>query len=363
MKNLFLCLIMFFAFAVSIAAQENFLQTVLVEMPNKTAVSFEPAIVSPDADVLTSNLQNLRQSATGAAPNRVTRFLSDAANGVVFGYTIAIEPLANKKYRVSLEPIEKSVEPPRALLPKSRSLAGTRRATTILTLPNVVWTQTVAEGDALTIDLLEHPGLNIKIVDKIRVAASRERLVPPVALPRDFTLNDLPIAVSNLKLRVNDDEFQLGKTYSGSLLWLHLPAKGFFLISLVPRDGYDFRKIGTVNNNEIAFEFKGDRYKLTSDAAILPEKGAWFVWVLHDPKHTPFFVAPPIASRTNRDKPSELKNPFERNGSLAKPDDKSAFDPQQPQPRIDQSNQPDQPAPRKPVAGAVKDIQTIYPKN
>lgn len=362
MKNNFAILLLLFFLTATAFAQENFLQTVLVEMPDKTHVSFEPGVISSDANLLTSNLQNLRQTATAAIePNRVTRFLSDQTNGVVFGYTVLIEPLAQKKFKISLEPLTKNIQPPSRILPKSQSLSGARRATKVLTLPNVTWSQIIAEGDALTVDLLEHAGLNIKITDKIRVAHNRERLLPQPAFPKDFTLNDLQIAVTNLCVQVNADEIKVGKSYSGSLVWLHLPGKGFFLISLAPRSGYDFRKIGTIANREIEFDFKGDRYKLISDTDILPENGTWFAWVLHDPNHQPFFVEPAPDNSKQQEKPFDLKNPFERNGSIARRTEKTGLETATPQSKTESPAA--KPSAAKMRTGAVSDIQIIYPKN
>jgi hypothetical protein len=351
------------------SAQESFIETAIADLPNKTAVSVEPQAVvqSEKTTFTTAQFVHFRQQLQANAENRVLRLLVDEASAVIFGYEMTVEPLGGNKFRITLSPLAKGFNPPR-VAGQSSSLAGNRRRTTLLTLPQHFAAQTLQDGDALTVDLLEHPQLAIKITDKIRVSASRNRLLPAPNAPRDLTLNDLEMAVKNLKLKVNDGDFlpvgRIERSYAGSFIWLYLPPKGFFLLSLAPQEGYDFRKIGTISDKTIKFAHKGDLYEFASDEAVLPLAGAWNLWVLHEPNYHPFFAEMP----KNPDyepldiaPPDEtVENPLEINGTMSKPNEKSGFKPIGTEDTSQTSRVITVPQVR---LGAVNRIENILPKD
>jgi hypothetical protein len=83
---------------------------------------------------------------------------------------------------------------------------------------------------------------------------------------------------------------------TGALLWFYVPERGRFIFSLVPREGYQFKKIAVLDDNKIEFSVNGERYEWVSSTSILPNGGTWNLWVLHDPDYTPLFgseTAPP----------------------------------------------------------------------
>ena len=65
------------------------------------------------------------------------------------------------------------------------------------------------------------------------------------AAPRDFTLDAVTLSVKSYELSI--DGTLIGKSKSkigcaGSLLWIYIPDRGRFIFSLVPREGYAFRR-------------------------------------------------------------------------------------------------------------------------
>lgn len=64
-------------------------------------------------------------------------------------------------------------------------------------------------------------------------------------------------------------------------------------MSPFPRKGFDFQKIGTVENNKISFTFNGDNYKFVSTSPVLGSGGKWNVWVLHDSEYRSTFQLSP----------------------------------------------------------------------
>jgi hypothetical protein len=283
-----LCLLLFSGL-ISVQAQQNFNETLVYDLPDKSAVSFTPetVVMKQSAVYPMVQINNLQHQVLTADNNRIVRFLTDRVNNVFFGYELKIEAIPQtNQFRVSMSPLAQNV-----VLP-GNSLSNKQRKPTILTLPQAVTAQTLTDGDALVMDLLVNPQLELKIVDKIRVSFDREKLIP-TRIPRDFTLDEVEIALQNTRLTINDETFPIGKTaksYSGNLLWLYLPPKGFFMLSLTPREGYDFRKIGVLQDNKIKFEIDGDTYELNSSQPILPNGGTWSLWILHDRNYQPPFL-------------------------------------------------------------------------
>lgn len=312
---LFLILSVSTIFSINVRAQEIFQRPMLLDLAQNLAISFEPQAVDVNAKInlLSSDLINLRQQTNLLSNQRAVRFLSDTTSNVVFGYEISAEQLTPEQFRLKLMPLPENFSLPPALINKS-SLGGLRRrAVNLLTLSKQIVTENLNDGDALIIDLLVHPQLKIKIADKIRVSTSRQKLEPPsLSTPKDLTINDLELAIKNLKLRINEEEFLLSKasrTYAGSLIWLYLPPKGFFMLSLGPRDGYDFQKIGAVSNQKISFALKNEKYELLSESPIVSVDGTWNLWVLHVPDYKPPFLisSGEIETNKNQAENSEIK--------------------------------------------------------
>jgi hypothetical protein len=69
-------------------------------------------------------------------------------------------------------------------------------------------------------------------------------------------------------------------------IFLNAVASSF---SLVPREGYAFRKSGVLEGNRIEFVANGRHYEWVSGAPILPNGGTWNLWVLQDPNYSPLF--------------------------------------------------------------------------
>lgn len=369
MKNRLALFIVVLLAIVNARAQESFIETAITDLPNKTAVSVEPqAVVQSEKTVFTTaQLVNFRQQLQPNAENRVIRLLVDEASAVIFGYEMTVEPLGGNKFRLTLAPLAEGFNPPR-VSGQSASLAGNRRRTTLLTLPQQFESQIIEDGDALNIDLLQHPQLAIKITDKIRVSASRSRLLPGENTPRDLTLNDLEMAVKNLRLKVNDGDFlpvgKLKRSYTGSFIWLYLPPKGFFMLSLAPPAGYAFRKIGTVNDKTIKFTYQGDSYEFASDELILPLAGTWNLWVLHEPNYNPLLADVPTNyayEPSEKEDVENLENPIELNGKMSKPKENSGFSSAV---EIENASPTNRiiTLPRVRV-GAVNRIESIFPKD
>jgi hypothetical protein len=166
--------------------------------------------------------------------------------------------------------------------------------------------RTVSTGDTLSIDLLTDERSGELITDRITFAAPRRapagtRVLPP----RDLTADVVELQMAGPRLLVNgkpgwEDSVEgqrdnNGGSVQGDVIWTSIPGRGRVFLSLAPRPGYDFKKIGTVSGDRISFTVEGDRYEWVSQGAVatagpvLPFNNvqSWYVWVLHDPEYRP----------------------------------------------------------------------------
>jgi hypothetical protein len=262
----------------------------------------------------------------------VHRALVDAEGSFVFGYDLVVEPVAaTKQFKVSVKPMSAEFESQlRARRPQA---AENRAAQNVSTLPRPADAQLIDDGDAFALDLLVNPQTGVKIVDVVKVSFDRARLwsAPPNRVPlRDFTLGNVELAVRDYKLTINGELAGGGgkpaRGCAGALVWFYVPERGRFIFSLIPREGYDFQKIGRIENDKISFTLGGDVYEWTSSAPILgTSAGNWNVWVLHDADYVSDFDsveqimegaggAPPARATNGAASPEWLRDSLERIG-------------------------------------------------
>jgi len=111
----------------------------------------------------------------------------------------------------------------------------------------------------------------------------------PNLIPQEFTIDDGPVSIKvPFQVFVNGKEFQ-GHTIgwhidTGSTMWLGLPGQGMYILSLVPREGYQFRKAGAIRNHVIAFQSGGNHYEIRTSGPIAGAGKAWNLYVLHLPE-------------------------------------------------------------------------------
>ncbi|HEX8127613.1 MAG TPA: hypothetical protein VF527_00700 [Pyrinomonadaceae bacterium] len=220
----------------------------------------------------------------------VHRVLVDAEGGFVFGYDLVVEPLAaTKQFKISLKPMSAEFE---AQLRSRQPTTKNRAAQTFSTLTRPTDAQLIDDGDAFALDLLVNPETGVKIVDVVKVSFERARLwsAPPRrSVPlRDFTLGNVELAMRDYKLTINGElagggRQKAARGFAGALIWFYVPERGRFIFSLIPHEGYDFQKVGRIENNKISFTLGGDAYEWTSSAPVVgTSNGNWNLWVLHD---------------------------------------------------------------------------------
>lgn len=275
---------------VNVKAQEGKKQQLVIPMRGGYFVAF-----TTDADP--SNARALSSSFAEAyfQSQTIRRVFVDSGSDFYFGYDLIVEPVADtKQFRVSVRPL--SAEDENDL--RTRTSFKTRRIHPDYNAAGLMRAsapQMIEDGDAFALDVLVNPQTGGKIVDVVQVSFDQNKLrEAPVSEspPRDYTLADVELNISNYKLLVNGEMVAGAKRTggcAGPLVWFHLPGKGRFIFSLAPHDGYDFRKVATIEHNKISFNWDGTHYEWFSSSPIIGSGGNWNLWVMRDADYIPEF--------------------------------------------------------------------------
>lgn len=256
--------------------------------------------------------------AVGGNKNVFHRAFIDNARGMYFGYDIEVEPVSGaNQYKLVFKPLSITPKlppaPPRRL-PRTSGGDGNADAKannrqtaelTALALPSFPEPQIVQIGDTLSLDLLVNPQTGVKIVDLIKIYESSNASSSPFPSgsatggsnrpAADFSADAVEFKAISSILKINgqsvfDAESVPRPGVTGALIWFYTPEQGRFILSLVPREGYDFQKTGTIQGNKIAFSMRGNDYEWISQTPIVTSgSGNWNLWVLHDPNYRPRF--------------------------------------------------------------------------
>jgi hypothetical protein len=242
------------------------------------------------------------------APWVVHRLLMDTNRGLFYGYDIEIaKGDGPERFVVAIKPLAPAVEQE---FRQSRWSDFCRDCRPPQPMPSSAQRfpepRNVTIGDTLAIDLLADERSGELITDRITFAAVRRAQVPaPVASPRELKAEVVDLQMAHARLLVNgkpawEDSVEGkpdngGGSVQGDVIWTALPGRGRVFLSLAPRPGFDFKRIGLVAGDRISFTIEGDRYEWISQGAVATagpvppfnNVQSWYVWVLHDPEYRP----------------------------------------------------------------------------
>lgn len=293
----------------------------------------------------------------------IHRVLSDTAGRFIFGYDLWVAPNPDsRQFKIVVRPLDPHYES--KLRAGNPSDGKPPQSETISTFPKSTESQTLNDGDAFSLDLLVNQRSGVKIVDVVRVAFDRSKLWDnnPRTRPRDFTLDSVELAVKDYRLLVDGNVVSVGKStsaYAGTLLWFYVQERGRFIFSLVPRAGYEFQKVGIIEDNRIEFTVNGNHYEWLSSSPILQPGGTWNLWVLHDSKYTPLFgsEAAPVKKKDVFEKLDAAVNTAKENAARLRSQKQSTLSNRRDASRA-QATEP----PRVMVGGADR-IENLWPRN
>jgi hypothetical protein len=291
-----LLLLLLLCASLSVSAQEGKKQQLVIPMKGGYFVAF-----TTDADPLNARALSSSFAEASFQSQTIRRVFVDSGSDFFFGYDLLVEPIGEaKQFRISVRPL--GAEDEKEL--RARSSFKTRRMHpdyNAAGLSRASSPQVIDDGDAFALDVLVNPQTGGKIVDVVQVSFDQSRLrEAPVSEspPRDYTLADVELNISNYKLLVNGEMVAGAKRTggcAGPLVWFHLPGKGRFIFSLMPHNGYDFRKVATIEHNKISFNWDGTQYEWFSSSPIIGSGGNWNLWVTRDADYIPELYDPPKA--------------------------------------------------------------------
>jgi hypothetical protein len=287
------------------------------------------------------------------------RLLVDEKGRIVFVYDLVITKFESpKRFRVSARALDPAFE--HSLRAESPAAFQNEQGVGLPTLARATEQQTLADGETVALDLLINEALGVKVVDYVTVASERSLLSPGrhSRPPRDFGLNNVELAVNNYQLVVDEQAVVTSglRNCTGALVWFYLPGRGRFIFSLVPYEGYDFRKVGVIADNKISFRWKGVSYEWVSRAPIVGSGGLWNLWVLHDQDYMDIFA--PLVKKSE-EKVTDTIRLFPRRIGVPIPLPKNA----ESSALESHRSQKKQPAERiRVVIGGAKSIDALLPK-
>lgn len=290
-------------------AQEPARRQLVVPLADGGFVAFKSETAWTDTKKASPQLQQVPAVLSSKAlpdKNRtIHRVLKDTGGRFIFGYDLWVGPNPEtKQFKIIVRPLDPEFES--KLRAGNPSEGEQPQAESISTFPEPTEPQTLDDGDAFSLDLLVNQNTGVKIVDVVRVAFDRSNIWDnnPRTLPRDFAVDAVELAVKDYRLLVNGNVVSVGKSTkscAGTLLWFYVQNRGRFIVSLVPREGYAFQKVGIIEDNRIEFTVDGNHYEWLSSAPILQPGGTWNLWVLHDPNYTPLFGSEPPPANKKKD--------------------------------------------------------------
>jgi len=239
------------------------------------------ARMEPDGTIVSS-------SVWVAVSGRVTRFVLDQAQRRYFVYDLLIQSKEDSgALLVRLEPSRLSP----AEINEARSFVDP--AWSPVPLVKYPLIPEVRPGDTVAIDLLVNARTHQKVVDYLvvkRPAASGSPAGEPPP-PRDLSVEDVQLHLTDFRIGVNgaelDESTRVGGGIAGPALWLYLPSRGRFVMSLVPNAKLGFRRAGEVADGLLTFAAGQDRFVIRSADRIAPAGGRFNLYVRHDPGWRP----------------------------------------------------------------------------
>ena len=149
--------------------------------------------------------------------------------------------------------------------------------------------QEAVVGTTIAVELMTRPGASL--IDYVTLVSAPGNVAEraEAAPAHDFTAEDATFRLTSPSLAINGKSVALPpiQAIDGVVIWVYLPNRGKFTLSLAPRPSLGFRKAGEIRGSSLAFSDSGDQFTMTS-ADRIAGGGAYNLYVLHDPVSIPF---------------------------------------------------------------------------
>lgn len=258
--------------------------------------------------------EGLRMLTLSSGADTVHRVMLDRSRKVYFGYDARVTVVKSESdvsYRIAFASL--------SLTPELQQILGPDAQTwKLLPAPRFPPARAVRSGEVLELSLLMNGTWGQQMSEYVTLQEPRRQgfnAEPPrefafaVGVPRDFTTGDVELRLDRPQVtatypsadapqstpQVGTARDGAGATLSfkspggavGPIAWIYLPARGRFLLSLTPRDG--FRRAGEVRGSSLRFIVDGQTYSVVSSSRIAPATAAFNLYVRRQPEWKPTY--------------------------------------------------------------------------
>jgi hypothetical protein len=235
----------------------------------------------------------------------VQRVILDRAERVYFGYNIRVDGLPADMFRVTLQPLTMSND-------LERVLGGDAASWKTLPRPELRAPLTIRSGDVIALTLLTNTTgrSDQRVMDYFTVRepfqATFDAAEPPTfsfagGTPRDLKLDDVELRLDRPGVVALGREGAVRDTgagspflrsaddVSGAVVWVYVPKRGRYLLSLSPRQQSGFVKGGEVRGSGLRFRMGDELINIVARSRIAPGKAAFNLYVLRQPAWKPTY--------------------------------------------------------------------------
>ena len=115
-----------------------------------------------------------------------------------------------------------------------------------------------------------------------------------VGAARDFTVNDAELRLAAPRVSINGTFIEASAKVQGEdngpIVWLYLPNRGRFLLSLTPHAREGFRRAGEARGSSLRFTVGKDVITIANGARVAPGHSAYNLYVRHQPAWKPTYA-------------------------------------------------------------------------
>lgn len=191
------------------------------------------------------------------------RHICNFDNNTYFGYDLTMEPLPDGKARLKFSPL--SITPA-----KMAEIFKEVPKWTALPLPGGPVSLDVLPGETVALDLFVNSWTGQKVTDYLTVKGSGRRNVMVEGPAKDFSVEDVVLAISSPRGTVDGKEaFSSAATISGHAIWLDVPGHGRFVFSLAPRPDLGMHRMGEIRGTVIRWQAGGHRFEISTDRPVI----------------------------------------------------------------------------------------------
>ena len=215
----------------------------------------------------------------------VHRVMIDRSQKLYFGYDVRVTVMrteAGTRFAILFGPLSFTPE-------LQKRLEFDPKTWKTLSTPRFPAPRVIRGGEVLELTLLTNSGRGQQLTEYITVQeprrvgfdSEREReFAYAVGTPRDFTAADVELRLEEPRVTAGvADTIKSRNAAGGPIVWVYVPNRGRFLLSLTPRP--QFRRSGDVRGTSLRFTVDGQTYDIVSATRIAPATAAFNLYVLH----------------------------------------------------------------------------------